>query len=301
YLDKRQTVDSKRFPILRPRTFEETQRYLRTTWKPLHKLPVTAVTRHLVAATLGDIVTENGTVAADRARSALSTFYAWCIGEGMADTNPVIGTNKASADESRERVLGAPELVAIWKNLPPTPFGRVVRLLMLTGQRRNEIGELASSEIMAADDSTKAYIALPGERTKNGLPHDVPLSRAALDVLESQPRIAGRDLVFGTGEGGFSGWSKAKAALDKASGVTGWTLHDLRRTMATGMGDLGVLPHVIEAVINHISGHKAGVAGIYNRSTYAAEKRGALDLWANHIAVLVAQASGANVTKLQRA
>ncbi len=105
----------------------------------------------------------------------------------------------------------------------------------------------------------------------------------ALRVLETAPRIRGRDLVFGEGEGGYSGWSRAKKDLDEVAKVKPWRLHDLRRTCATGMADLGVQPHVIEAVLNHVSGHKAGVAGIYNRSTYAAEKRAALDLWAAHV------------------
>jgi len=153
---------------------------------------------------------------------------------------------------------------------------------------------------MSPADSTRALIALPGRRTKNGRPHDVPLSRAALEALSGHPRRDDRDLVFGEGEGSFSGWSKAKTALDERCRVKDWTLHDLRRTAATRMADLGVQPHVIEAVLNHVSGHKAGVAGIYNRSTYAAEKRAALDLWANHLMVAIAQADGSNVTKLKR-
>ena len=123
-----------------------------------------------------------------------------------------------------------------------------------------------------------------------------PLAGEAMAVLQSiTPH---RDLVFGIGQDGYAGWSKGKTALDMACGVKGWTLHDLRRTAATGMADLGVLPHVIEAVLNHVSGHKAGVAGIYNRSTYASEKRAALDLWASRLVVAIAQANGANVTSL---
>ena len=168
---------------------------------------------------------------------------------------------------------------------------------MLTAQRRDEIGGLRWSEIEG--EGREALIALPGGRTKNSNAHDVPLSGAALAVLAEAHKIDNRDPVFGEGAGGFSGWSRAKAALDVACGVDGWTLHDLRRTAATRMADLGVQPHVIEAVLNHVSGHKAGVAGIYNRSTYGAEKRAALDLWSNHLAVVVAQAGGANVTRLR--
>jgi len=112
----------------------------------------------------------------------------------------------------------------------------------------------------------------------------VPLSRPALAILAGAPRIEGRGLVFGSGVGSFQGFTRAKAALDKASGVKNWRLHDLRRTAATGMGNLGVLPHVVEAVLNHISGTKAGVAGIYNYAVYNPEKRTALDLWAAYLA-----------------
>jgi integrase len=128
--------------------------------------------------------------------------------------------------------------------------------------------------------------------------HEVPLSQPALNVL-AKPRTAGRDLIFGRGEGSFSGWSKAKDALDTVCKVPDWNVHDLRRTAATRMADLGVQPHIVEAILNHISGHKAGVAGIYNRSTYAKEKRAALDLWANHVEVIVAQSRGANVHQLK--
>lgn len=277
---------------MKPRSFEDCARYLRQHWKPLHTRPVASVTRADVAARLREIVKANGPVAADRARSALSAMYAWAIGEGLCEANPVIGTNKATTNAGRERTLTDAELAAIWNAAPATAFGRIVRLLMLTGQRRDEIGDLHWSE------TRDGMISLPGARTKNGRAHDVPLSALAVDALTTQPRMVGRDLVFGEGEGGYSGWSRSKAALDRACGVTDWTLHDLRRTAATRMADLGVAPHVIEAVLNHVSGHKAGVAGIYNRSTYAAEKRAALDLWANHVAVIVAQASGANVTPL---
>ena len=120
-------------------------------------------------------------------------------------------------------------------------------------------------------------------------------------IIKSIPR-RDRVHVFGIGPGGYAGWSKGKANIDKAANLkTPWTIHDLRRTCATGMANLGVLPHVIEAVINHISGHKGGVAGIYNRSTYASEKRAALDLWASHLMVAIAQANGANVTALRKA
>jgi integrase len=192
-------------------------------------------------------------------------------------------------------VLGDAELVKIWNAAPDSDFGRIVKLLVLTGQRRDEIADLQRAEI------GDAVLALPAARTKNGRAHDVPLSAQALAVLGDHPERVGRTYAFGDGEGGFSGFSRAKERLDEACGVIDWTLHDLRRTMATRMADLGVQPHVIEATLNHVSGHKAGVAGVYNRSTYAAEKRAALDLWGTHVQMLLARLEGANVTALRRA
>lgn len=286
---------------MKPRSHQECVRHLELHWKPFDSLALPDVTQAAVAAQLRTIAQKRGIVAANRARSTLSAMYAWAIGEGHATLNPVMGTNKQKGEKPRERVLSDAELAAIWRACPDNEYGRIVRLLMLTAQRREEIGSLRHSEIVSPDDSTKALIALPGSRTKNGRPHDVPLSRAALGALACHPLQDNRDLVFGEREGGFSGWSKAKGALDNACGVKDWTLHDLRRTAATRMADLGVQPYVIEAVLNHVSGHKAGVAGIYNRSTYAAEKRAALDLWANHLMIAIAQSKGGNVTKLRRA
>lgn len=282
----------------KPRTIEEATRYLDKHLKPLHGLAFGAVSRATVAARLRTIIKDNGPVAANRARSTLSAMYAWGIGEGLAETNPVIGTNSAEENGSRERVLSEAELATIWNAADPaTDYGRIVRLLMLTGQRRVEIGNLEWCELVT--DGNRHLIAMPASKTKNGRAHDVPLSAPALAVMDGHMRVDGRAFVFGRGAGGFSGWSHSKIALDAACGVTDWTLHDLRRTAATGMADLGVAPHVIEAVLNHVSGHKAGVAGIYNRSTYANEKRAALDSWATHLAMILAKSEGANVVPLR--
>ena len=165
-------------------------------------------------------------------------------------------------------------------------------MLLLTGCRRIEIGSLQWSEINLETHS----ITLPKERTKNGREHVVPLCEAALAIIEAIPR-RDRELVFGIGRGGFSGWNKSKRELDKTLQFkTPWTLHDIRRTVRTGMGQLGVLPHVAEAALNHLP---PKLIRTYDRNTYATEKRAALDLWTNHLLVAVAKASGANVTKLQ--
>jgi integrase len=281
---------------LRPSSYSATKRYLKELWKPLHALHLTNISRADVAARLAGIAGENGPIAADRARAAFSAFFTWAIREGLCDINPVVGTNKAAELKSRKRVLTDEELKIIWQAAPESDYGSIVRLLILTGQRREEIGGLRWPEV----DTAKRLIRLPGDRTKNHLDHDVPLTKAALAILNAQPVRDGRDFVFGDGPRsnaqdsdhaparGFQGWSKSKDALDeKTKGIQAWRLHDIRRTMATSMGDLGVHPHIIEAVLNHVSGHKAGVAGIYNRATYAAEKAAALTLWADHLRTII--------------
>ena len=149
-------------------------------------------------------------------------------------------------------------------------------------------------------DLTQGVWRIGGDRTKNGLLHEIPLSSDALDIIRLQAASKERELIFGSRAGPFQGWSKAKAALDarilsslreergEKVNLVPWRLHDVRRTAATRMADLGILPHVVEAVLNHVSGHKAGVAGIYNRATYAAEKRQALSIWAAHVQSLTA-------------
>ncbi len=214
----------------------------------------------------------------------MSSFYGWAIGEGITDINPVVGTNKATAETARDRVLGDAELALVWRHAGGGDYGAIVRLLILTGQRREEIGGMLWDEL----DLEAGLWSIGSARTKNRKAHDVPLSPAAVAILRAIPRRQGREYVFGAGAGAFQGWSNSKSALDARIAQAGWKgkpwrLHDLRRTAATRMADLGTQPHVIEAVLNHISGHKAGVAGIYNRAAYAAEKREALDRWAQRV------------------
>ena len=274
---------------LKASTYSGIVLHLRKHWQPLHGHELQNLERRHVAAELGRIATTSGLYGANRSRAALSALFGWAIGEGLTDTNPVVGTNKATEEVSRKRVLTDEELEAVWRTAGRGDYAAIVRVLILTGQRREEVGGMLWSEI----DLKAATWRIGAERTKNGLAHDVPLSAPALTNLSALNRREGRDLVFGAGDGPFQGWSNAKGALDaRMSAALGpapaaWRLHDIRRTVATRMADLSVQPHVIEAVLNHVSGHKAGVAGIYNRSAYAAEKRAALDLWARHVAALV--------------
>jgi integrase len=255
----------------------EITRHLRRHAAPLHQRELAEIDRRTIATLLGEIEAGSGAVSRNRVRTTLSAFWSWAIAEGLAETNPVTGTNTAP-EQARDRVLTPAELGALWRCLGKRPHDDIVRLLILTGQRREEIGGLRWSEFNGD------AIVLSPERTKNRRAHTVPLSSQARTILERQPRNG--EFVFGN----KGSWSDAKARLDANLAIAPWRLHDLRRSAATGMAELGVAPHVIEAVLNHVSGHKAGVAGIYNRATYSTECRVALERWADYVARLAAQA-----------
>jgi integrase len=281
-------------PSMKPRSYDETKRHLENHWKPLHGLALASIGRANVAAQVSTVAKDSGPVAANRSRASLSAFFRWAIGEGLCDHNPVAGTNKQEEAGPRERSLSDAEAAAVWLTAPDNDYGRIVQLILLTGCRRDEIGSLQWPEI----DLKEKTIALPGERTKNKQPHVVPLSDMAIAILKQIPRRATRDFVFGAGKGGYSGWSKSKAEMDKAAKLKeAWTLHDLRRTVRTGLGKLGVQPHVAEAALNHLP---PKLIRTYDRNTYAAEKRDALDKWAAHLKIAIAQANGANVTALRK-
>jgi integrase len=260
---------------LRPSWFAQTESYLRNYFAPLHKLRFAEIDRRRVAAILGEIETNSGPIARNRARAALSALFTWAIQEGLVDQSPVVGTGKATENGSRDRVLTHDELRRLWRSLGDGRFADIVRLLLLTGQRRTEIGRLTWAEV----DLDRKLIVLGPERTKNSRPHEVPLSTQALAILARQPKRT--EFVFS--RRGFMNWADAKARLDERVGIAPWRLHDARRSCATGMAEIGVLPHIVEAVLNHQSGHKSGVAGTYNRAKYADEMRSALQRWADHL------------------
>jgi integrase len=280
---------------LKPRSYVEVERHLDKRAKPLHGLFLAGIDRRRIAMLLSQVSDAHGPIAANRLRASLSAFFTWAIREGMLDTNVVVSTNRAD-EVARDRVLSADELREIWTALSDDDYGTIVKILMLTGQRREEIGGLRWSEI----DFDRGVVVFPSTRTKNRRDHEIPMSGTARGILESRDRRVGRDLVFGTGKGPFSGWSNAKETLDarllearkethgkKTKPLPRWRLHDIRRSVATHLAENGVQPHVIEAVLNHVSGHKAGVAGVYNRALYAAEKAAALALWDDQLASIV--------------
>jgi integrase len=272
-------LDARR-PGLRPATVHEYERHLRTDCKSLHRLPIATVTQADIAQLLNKAA---GPVSANRLRATLTAMFSWVMREGvkLPDGNIASLTNKRD-ETSRDRVLSDQELKAIWAALDSDDYGNIVKLLILTAARRDEIAHLQWVEI--TDDA----INLPGSRTKNKRSHIIPLSEPAKAIIASIKPIK-RIHVFGRDDSGFHGWSKCKHRLDGKldNAVANWVLHDLRRTAATRMAELGVQPHIIEAVINHVSGHKGGVAGIYNRAAYDKEKRAALTLWAEHVMALV--------------
>jgi integrase len=279
---------------LKPSTYEAQDRHLHTHWRPLHDIALAAITRADVAGVLTTITKSKGPVSANRARSTLQKFFTWAIGEGMCDHNPVVGTNKREENEPRERSLSDAETAVVWLAAPDNDYGRNLKMILLTGCRRDEIGSLRWSEI----DMGARTITLPRERTKNRKEHVVPLTDGALAILSSIDRND-REFVFGrTRAGGYSGWSKSKGQFDGLVSLKEpWTVHDLRRTVRTGLGKLGIQPHVAEAALNHLP---PKLIRTYDRNTYAEEKRAALDQWATHLKRVVAQATGANVTALRK-
>jgi integrase len=263
---------------MKPRSFIEDQRYLRKHSAPLHKLRLTDIDRRTIAVLLGQVETTSGPTARNRMRSSLSAFFAWAIQEGLTDgVNPVQGTGRADAGASRDRVLTQEELRKLLRSLGNDRFSEIVRLLLLTGCRRNEIGRLQWPEV----DLARKVIVLPPDRVKNGRAHEVPLSAQALAILARLPRRNSSAFIFA--ERGFNDWDRCKQELDQRTKIAPWRLHDLRRSAATHMAEIGVLPHIVEACLNHQSGHKAGIAGTYNRAKYAPEMRSALQRWADHL------------------
>jgi integrase len=275
----------------RPASFRAAELYLQRGpyFKALHALTISEITLQDIAACLTAITIENGSTTAGQARAMLSRLFGWAIGQGlMPGPNPVLDSNKPQAANARERVLTSAEISAVWNATgTDADYDRIIRLLMLTGARREEIGGLRWAEV----DLDRATITLPKDRCKNKRPHVIALSDAALAILRQARAEQSQDRIFVFGAGaaaGFTRWADAKRKLDRQLGaaVRSWRLHDQRRTTATGMGDIGILPHVIEAVLNHYE-KRSGVAGTYNQSQYENEKRNAWNRWSAYLASIV--------------
>ena len=263
------------------------------------RLPLTSITRKHVVEIIYNLHDGGSPVAANRLLAYIKKFFIWAFERGKVETSPAILVKKPAKERKRDRVLTNLEIAAIWRGCDRIGiFGCAVRLMLLTGQRRDEVGEARWSEISLEGRTW----SLSRERVKNDQAHLVPLSQAAIKLLETIPRVAGAgDFVFTTtGAGPLRGWGKAKRNLDKAAlqelravergdgpgsvSLVDWHLHDLRRTAATGMARLGVERTVIGKVLNHA---EPSVTAIYDRHRYDAQKALALNAWAAELARII--------------
>jgi integrase len=330
-LAKKRTKDG-----IRPGTLRHLERHILRTAKELHSLSFAGIQRRTVGAEIDAVGSARGKVAANRLQATLSELFTWAMTEGYCEQNPLLGRD-TFAESPRERVLTDDELRVIWAEAGEDQYGDIIRLLMLSGQRADEIAGLRRSEIVKhevkevrlGDYKLPGFevdvIDLPPARTKNRRRHLIPIPPAMRAILDRQPSRTNadgnqRDLLFGIGQRGFSGWSRCKQRLDErihAARVKAWkenrrrgdsppplphwTPHDLRRTLDTQLNDrFAVVPHVVEAILNHVStvkSGKAGVAGTYNHAQYLREKTEALRLWSDHIIAV----TGGNIVPLQAA
>jgi integrase len=302
------------------RSWQETARMLRKEiagpWRGRRLSNIGKVDVHDL---LDKIVDRGAPISANRILAALRRMCSWAVERDLIKTSPCDGIKAPSAIVSRDRVLSDDELRLVWGAFEKTgwPFGPLGKLLLLTGARLREIGEMRWSEI----DLTTKTLTISKERSKNGLAHEIPLSAPAIGILESLPRIDGAKGAPGfvfttTGKTPVSGFSRAKEQIDaaifdalrrnatdpdKVEAPEHWTIHDLRRTAASGMAGIGIAPHVVEAVLNHKSGTIKGVAAVYNRYSYSTEKRAALEAWARALDAIVTGKRGGNVVELATA
>ncbi|WP_172965329.1 tyrosine-type recombinase/integrase [Candidatus Thiodictyon syntrophicum] len=291
-----------------PRTLSEIERALSSDlFAAWTDRPLIEVAKRDVLDVLDALVERGAEVMANRTLTYLGTLCKWALDREIIKTDPTDGIKKPGAERTRERVLSPGELCVIWRALAETQahreclFAGMVKVLALTGQRRDEVTGLRWSEI---DGCTWT---LPSSRTKNHREHVVHLSAPVLEILEARKSEQDSmgiksDFVFTTsGAKPVYGWSWYKAKLDACANLAPWTWHDLRRTLATRLAeDLRIPPHVIEATLNHVSGARAGVAGTYNRALYLDERKTALDAWAGYVLRLVGEAELSNVVEFAR-
>jgi len=224
----------------------------------------------------------------NHALAAAKTFFTWALKHRYITENPTVAYSLVGRP-SRSRVLSDDELKRVWKAAKEmgANFGTIVELLILTGQRRGEIAALQTPWLNLADKT----ITLPAEITKNKREHSFPIGQSAASLISNFPTEASAPVIFparGKSSTPFNGWSKSKVALDKLSGVTGWTLHDIRRTVASNLAALGVALPVIERLLNHVSGSFGGIVSVYQRHSFMPEMRAAVEKWNNRVLDILA-------------
>ena len=296
----------------RPASQRETERLLRAEILPkLGDRRLGEVTRADVRQLVENIA-ERAPIVANRTLAVLRKLCNWAKKKDIIAVSPCDGLEPPAPERSRDRVLTNEEIRLFWQACETVgwPFGPLAQMLLLTGQRRDEVGAMTWGEV----DLALAKWTLAGERVKNAREHIVPLSPQAMRLLESLPRIGGaKGYVFTTsGEKPVDGFSRAKnridaamlaeaRRLDPAAEIPHWTFHDSRRSAASGMAALKVLPHVIEATLNHSSGVIKGVAAVYNKHKYEDEKRAALEAWGRQVEWLATGETASNVVTLRTA
>jgi integrase len=296
-------LDEKLHPIkpgkkpMRPRSHAEVKRHLEDHCKPFRYRAIRGITQDDVAGLYKKISRASGSGAASHTWSSLRAFMHWGMGKGVLDKNVAALYDGGGANEPRERTLDDSEIAIVWKACRDDQFGNIVKILLLTGARRDEVGHMHLSELDLID---KTWL-IPEDRAKNWHEHLVPVSDAAVDILTKSTETR-EAFVFGHGEKrGFSGWSKAKKALDKRIAEAGhtiehWQIHDLRRTFCSGLQRLKIEPHVIDACINHLP---PKLQRTYQTHGYEDERRTALARWADHVLAIV-EGRENNVIPLKR-
>lgn len=277
----------------REATWRESERILEreivTRWRGK---PLSVIGKSDIHVVLDAIMDRGKPAAALRSLQAIRPMFKWAVQRGIIEMSPCEGVDAPSKPGERERWLADDELRAVWSAscLLGYPFGPIIQLLILLGQRRDEVAGMTAKEL----DLEKGIWTLPAVRSKNKKTHVVPLPPLARSIIADLPRIESDAgfLFTTTGTSHVVGFGKAKLRLDVSLANAGnalapWTLQDLRRTLATGCAGLGVAPQVVEAILNHSGGVIRGVAKVYNRYDYAREKRAALELWARHLSDLV--------------
>jgi integrase len=281
---------------LRPSTLREYRRTLKgDDTRAWQERPLAQINKRDVLDVIEGIDGRGSPGAAKRALVYLRKFFNWCAERDIISAPPTDRIRSPHPEVKRDRVLTEQELYYLLPALDAerSIFGPLIRVLLLTGQRRAEVAGMLWSELRHLEGDNAGW-EIPGHCTKNKHAHLVPLAPAVRDLLLGLPRVS--ELVFTTtGETPASGFGKVKARLDAhinerrqrdgLESMPPWTLHDLRRTMVTVMNEkLNIAPHVVEAVVNHMSGlAKAGVAGVYNRALYLDDRRVALSAWSSYL------------------
>jgi integrase len=249
------------------------------TGKSIHE-----ISKRDVVEVIAAIEQRGAPIAANKTLKSIKTFLRWCVGRAVLDQSPAEGVPLPAKEVARDRVLNDRELaqVILAAREIGGPYGGIVELLALTGQRREEVARLSWEEL----DLVQRVWTVPKNRTKNGKAHVVHLSDQSLAVLNRADQRG--PLVFSLlGTKPFQEFSRAKRRLDELSGVTGWRLHDLRRTCVSGIARLGAAPHVADKILNHQAGTISGVAAVYQRHEFLVERQKALDIWGAHVGKLL--------------